>query len=888
MTAHRGAGAQVPRGTLRLQLHEGYTLDDAAENLGYFARLGVSHLYLSPITEARAGSTHGYDVVDHQRVAPALGGETALRRLAAGLREAGMGILLDIVPNHMAADPQNPWWRDVLANGRSSRWAGWFDIDWEAPGMAGKLLAPFLEKPYGEALACGDIRLSHETGQGFHLAVHGVAWPLAPASLSPGEPASVLRAHDPAQPSGRARLHALLERQHYRLAWWRCAAEIINWRRFFEISGLVGVRVENDEVFDAVHALALRLYAEGVIDGLRVDHVDGLAEPLSYCRRLRAAMATAGQGRPAGTVGAAPWIVVEKILAAGESLDDRWEVSGTTGYDFAADVGALLHDAAGEPCLFAGWAEVAADDRRPAAWVLDARRRLLERHFAAEREALLDVLARTAGHDPATRDWTRPAVGRALDTLLHHFPVYRTYVEGGPRVAGDQRWFDHALRGAEAVAREDDGVHGSLLGLLDGWLGGVEPRTVAAREAVRRFQQLTPPLAAKSLEDTVFYRYGCLLSRNEVGSDPEVFALDVNAFHQSNLSRAALAPRGLLATATHDHKRGEDVRARLAVLSEIPEEWMHACRAWLRADAQYMPDAGPALSFRYMLLQTLVGAWPPELSAADPAGVERYFERLGEWAVKALREGKQGSGWFAPDTVREEACLEYLRRMAPGQPAHAVLVQVEAFVRRLEPAAIANGLLQVALRMTSPGVPDLYQGTEFRDFSLVDPDNRRPVDYGRRAEALRSAEQVDGMEGVGPVFEPARWPAAAWSDGRVKQALIAALLSLRHDHADAFSSAYRPIPVEGGGDGGLLAFSRGDDVVVVAGVKCASKLQSGSDGMPTLPADHWAGASVSLPAAPAEWRDVLRGRLLYAPAPRVRIADLLTGFPLSVLCREAG
>ncbi len=889
MTGHHGGGGEVmPRATLRLQLHEGYTLENATDDLGYFARLGVSHLYLSPITQARAGSTHGYDVVDHRRVAPALGGESALRCLAARARQAGMGILLDIVPNHMSTDPENAWWRDVLALGRSSAWADWFDIDWEAPRLEGKLLTPFLEKPYGEALRRGDIRLSHETGEGFYVAVHGVAYPLAPASKPTGGTASVLAAHDPLEPSGRQRLHKLLERQHYRLAWWRCAAESINWRRFFEVSGLVGVRVEVDDVFDAVHELVLRLYAEGLIDGLRVDHVDGLARPLAYCQRLRTALMQAGQRRPMGAAGGAPWIVVEKILAPGESLDERWAVSGTTGYDFAADAGALLHDAAGEPCMFAGWAALAADDRKPGAWVVDARRQLLERHFAAERDGLLDALAGLAQRDPDTRDWTRPAVGRALDALLCHFPTYRTYVEDGPRVASDQRWFDQARRGAEAAAYEDDALHGALFPLLDCWLGAAAPSTAEAREAVRRFQQLTPPLAAKSLEDTVFYRYGCLLSRNEVGSDPGVFAVDVDAFHRSNVSRAAAAPRGLLATASHDHKRGEDVRARLAVLSEIPEEWMHACRGWLRADAANMLDTGPALSFRYMLLQTLVGAWPPELSAEDVAGVERYFDRLGQWAIKALREGKQCSSWFAPDTVIEAICLEYLQRMAPGQPLHAVLVKAEAFVRRIEPAAIANGLLLVALRMTCPGVPDLYQGTEFRDFSLVDPDNRRPVDYRTRSEALRSIQDTGGTDCVRAVFDPSRWPAAAWSDGRVKQALIAAMLSLRREHADAFSSGYRPLPVEGHDDGRLLAFSRGDDVVVLAGVKCVSKLGADRNGMPTLPADYWAGASIPLPGAPGEWRDALRGRLLYATTSRVRVADLLAGFPLAVLCRQRG
>lgn len=873
----------APRATVRLQLHEGYTLEDARGDLGYFSRLGASHLYLSPVTRARAGSTHGYDVIDHNLVSPALGGEGALTRLAAEARTAGMGILLDIVPNHMAADPENEWWRDVLARGRASPWADWFDIDWHAAGLDGKVLAPFLEKPYGEALRCGDIRLEHDSASGFRVAVHGNAYPLAPGTVPLGDPAAVLAEHDPGRPAGRERLHALLEKQHYRLAWWRCAAEIINWRRFFEVSGLVGVRVENDDVFNAVHRLVLRLYAEGIVDGLRVDHVDGLARPLAYCRRLHEAMKIAGARRPAGLASATPWIVIEKILAPGEELDERWCVSGTTGYDFAADVGALLHDGGGESCLFAGWSQIAGDDRPPREWVVQARRQMLERHFVAERDALLDVLARMASANVTTRDWTRAATGRALAALLCHFPVYRSYVEDDARAPADQRWFDEALRGAEALARDDDGLHEALLMQLDRWLGGEAPVGGDAREAVRRFQQLTPPLAAKSLEDTAFYRYGCLLSRNEVGSDPGVFALEPDAFHQGNIRRAAVAPRGLLATATHDHKRGEDVRARLAVLSEIPEEWLYSCRSWLRADASDGPGPEAELSFRYMLLQTLVGAWPPGLSAEDAAGVKRYFERLAEWVVKALREGKQQSGWFAPDTVHEEACLEYLWRMAPGGPAHSVLGQVEAFVRRLEPAAVGNGILQVALRMTCPGIPDLYQGTEFRDFSLVDPDNRRPVDYRLREETLASASSD-----ARAVFEPGRWPPDAWYDGRVKQALIAALLRLRRDRPDAFAAGYRPLEVLGGHERQLLAFSRGGDVVVVAGVKCAARMRADAGGAPALPADHWGSAAVMLPATPGNWRDVLRGQSLRALSASARAADLMVGFPLAVLCRDQG
>ncbi|NYT22364.1 malto-oligosyltrehalose synthase [Alcaligenaceae bacterium] len=887
-----GTRAAGPRATLRLQLHAGYTLDDVRGDLPYFSRLGVSHLYLSPVSQARRASTHGYDVVDHGRVDAARGGEEALRRLAGAARRAGMGILLDIVPNHMAADPDNAWWWDVLARGRESAWAACFDIDWDASSPPGRILAPFLARPYADALRRGDIRLVRTANLGPHIVAHEIPYPLAPASLAAlGEGDAMLAAHDPARAEGRARLHDLLERQHYRLADWRCAARHINWRRFFEVSGLIGVRVECPRVFDLVHDLPLRLYAEGIIDGLRIDHVDGLAWPLAYCRRLRAALEALRPSRPSSALAGPPWVVVEKILAPGESLDDRWAADGTTGYDFAGDVGALQHDGRGESPLFAAWARLAGDGRPARAWRLEARQEMLDRHFIAERNALLDALLRRARADAAAgvrgpldtpRVPERLPVGRALDALLRHFPTYRSYVEEGPRTAADRFWFGQALEGARADA--DGGGYAALLPLLDRWLGGAAPVSANERRAVRAFQQLTPPLAAKSLEDTVFYRYGCLLSRNEVGSDPAVFALTPDAFHAANVARAARTPRGLLATATHDHKRGEDARARLAVLSEIPGEWLEACGTWLDEGAGDAASAVPA--FRYMLLQTLAGGWPPGLSATDAAGLRPYFDRVAAWVVKALREGKQLSGWFDPDPAQEEACLAYLESMAPGGSRHDLLTRIEDFVRRIEPGAIANGLIQAALRLTCPGIPDLYQGTEFRDFSLVDPDNRRPVDFAARSGALRNYEEGRGGAAAHrPLFDSGRWPAHAWADGRVKQALVAELLGLRRRCPEAFEGGYRPLAPIGGPPGRLLAFGRGDSVLVIAGVKCAAPMRFDATGMPSLGPAYWEGAALSLPAAPDGWRDVLRGRR-WPETPPPRVAELLAGFPLAVLCRE--
>ncbi|MFA5665238.1 malto-oligosyltrehalose synthase, partial [Castellaniella sp.] len=845
--------------TLRLQLNADYTLDDARSDLPYFSRLGVSHLYLSPISQARRGSTHGYDVVDHSQVDVARGGEDALRRLACTARRAGMGLLLDIVPNHMATDPDNLWWWDVLAQGSKSAWAKCFDIQWSTPGLQGRMLAPFLARPYEDALTLGDIRLAHSNERGLHILASGLPYPLAPGSLDrPLDVDTVLAAHDPGAAAGRARLHTLLERQHYVLADWRSAALRINWRRFFEVSGLIGVRVECPQVFGLVHALPLRLYAEGVIDGLRIDHVDGLAWPLAYCRRLRAAMEAARTHRPHAAPPGPPWVVVEKILAPGESLDERWAVDGTTGYDFAGDVGALQHAVQGERRLFAAWAGIAADRRPVEAWLSEARQELLDRHFVAERQRLLDALlllaaenagSETAPQGKAHRFAPQSPLGHVLDALLRHYPTYRSYVEDGPRTVVDQYWFDRALKKAE-----DDNVdHTALLERLDRWLGAAAPVSDVGRRVVQAFQQLTPPLAAKSLEDTVFYRYGCLLSRNEVGSDPSVFSLSVEAFHAANEARASRAPRGLLATATHDHKRGEDARARLAIVSEIPDEWLNVHPEWSEAGNRG-GVTGPSASvaaFRYMLLQALMASWPPDLSADDRPGVQLYFERMGTWAVKAMREGKQLSSWFHPDALQEEAGLDYLQSLAPGGARHERLKCLECFVRRLEPGAIANGLIQAALRLTCPGVPDLYQGTEFRDFSMVDPDNRRPVDFHARAVALQAAD-AQGQ----PLLATGRWPASAWTDGRVKQALIALLLRLRRGHGGDFAAGYQPLYATGVPGQHLLAFGRGRGILVVAAVKCASHMRFDGQGRPELPAGHWKDARFALPAGP-DWYDVL-------------------------------
>jgi (1->4)-alpha-D-glucan 1-alpha-D-glucosylmutase len=917
--------ATPPRATVRLQFHAGFTLDDAVPLVPYFATLGISHVYASPVLKARPGSTHGYDIVDHGQINPELGGEPALRRLVDALHAAGLGLILDIVPNHMGVGgSDNAWWLDVLEWGRQSHFASFFDIDWEPPdrSLQNKLLAPFLGAPYGEVLASGDLALDFNAVTGrFHARYFEHWFPIAPQHYThvlraAGDPAledlaqhfgriglhlrnreaareaadegarqlralagtpaiaAILAAFDAREEAGRDRLHRLLERQHYRLAWWRAAADEINWRRFFDITSLAGLRVEVPAVFDATHALVFRLYAEGAIDGVRIDHVDGLADPRGYCRKLHRSMQALRPDVP-------PLIWVEKILAPFEALRTDWLVAGSTGYDFMDEASGVLHDPAGEAPLTALWT---GETHRPAAFDLEARearRQILRDNLSSELNATAAALKRVAIRDLRTRDFTLTALRRALVEVLVHFPVYRLYVAGTGRSAEDKRILDWSLAGARRTVRATELP---LLDLLDGWLGGEALRSLPPalrRErlaAAVRFQQLSAPTAAKSVEDTAFYRYGRLISRNEVGSDPTRFAVTPQSFHGSARARAKNFPASLLATATHDHKRGEDCRARLAVLSELPEAWATAVHRWMRLNATLRRDiaGGPAPgpSAQLMLYQTLVSAWPLGLSPQDEAGVQAFLERVADWQLKALREAKRRTDWAVPNTEYETACRDFLFAcMAPDRPSH-LRQDIADFAARIASAGAANGLAQLVLRCAAPGIPDLYQGTEFWDLSLVDPDNRRPVDWAARVQRL--AEAGD--------------PAALlpqWQDGRVKQAVLHRALALRQARPAVFAEGdYLPLTVEGPQAAHVLAFARrhrGDCAIAIVTRLPAALL--GEAPLPLVPAAEWRGTELVLPPSTATraWREVLTGAGFGASSDRLPVAELLSRLPVALL-----
>ena len=924
----RGARPMKPiSATARLQFHQDFTLADATKLVPYFDQLGISHLYASPLLKARAGSTHGYDIVNHNEINPELGGEDALRTMVAALRERGMGLILDIVPNHMGVGgDDNAWWLDVLEWGRASPYAEYFDIDWDPPDptLRGRMLAPFLGSAYGECLQAGELALKFDEADGrLYVAYHSHRFPITPrdyasvlltvggpleaparafADLAPGGRAAVrqaaraareellqptyaaaiaeaLLAYSAATPEGLERLHRLLERQNYRLSWWRAATDEINWRRFFDVNGLAGVRQEVPQVFEDTHRTVFRLYAEGAIDGVRIDHVDGLAYPREYCRKLRRRLDTLQQERPPGLRGQRAIIWIEKILAPHERVAADWLTDGATGYDFMSDVAAVLHDPAGEAPLTELWT---SNTGRPGDFEVEAqaaRRHILRESLSSELFNTATALHRIARRNLLTRDYTLTGIRNTLVELLVHFRTYRIYAGAAGIGEVDQRQMDWAMAGARRTVRTADLP---LLELIGDWLSGKGMRGAKAgtarqewQRAMVKFQQLSAPTAAKSVEDTAFYRYGRLLSRNEVGSEPSQFAISPAAFHAINRERQRRLPLALLATATHDHKRGEDTRIRLAVLSEIPADWQNALQRWTRLNASLKRDLdGPAPdgADELMLYQTLVAAWPLGLAADDAQGLKAFGDRVGGWLEKALREAKRHSGWAVPNTDYEAACHAFLAAcLDPGRP---VCGEIGAFAHRIALPGAVNGLTQAVLRLTCPGIPDLYQGAEFWDFSLVDPDNRRPVDFAARERALAANEDPASL-------------LAHWRDGRVKQAIIARALAFRARTPGLFTSgAYAPLALDGPAADHLLAFSRIHEgrAAIVLAMRLAATIEL-VDGVPFAHAAYWRETKVAMP------RNLGGRRLLsvFGKAPdtvigaRLEVGRILYDLPVALL-----
>ena len=863
----------APRATMRLQFHRGFGFANAVPLVGYFAALGISHLYASPIMTAQPASMHGYDVVDPTQVNPELGGEEAYLRLVRELRQHEMGVIVDVVPNHMAVGSGNPWWTDVLANGRGSRYAKFFDIDWEPddPHLRGKVLLPVLGRPYGEALADGEIKLqrNQDTDEVF-VGYFDHVFPVAATAAHRVRESSV-EAYDPALTDGRERLHELLENQHYRLGWWRSANDEINWRRFFDINELAALRMEDDEVFEAVHAKVFELYSRGFIDGLRVDHIDGLAQPGEYCRKLRARLRELQATRPAALTNGDPYFVVEKILSRSEMLPHEWETDGTTGYDFMDEVNALQHDAAGEAALTRLWQHISGKTDDFDAKEETARREIIERSFSSQRESTVHAFDRVMQSDLDTRDISRAAIRRCLTEILAHFPVYRIYARVDRASRPDIVFLSQAVAGALKTCLPVDRWLVEKLGV---WLGGKRIYDNADRKqniALARFQQLSAPLCAKAVEDTAFYRYGRLISRNDVGFDIRRFNLPVAEFHQRMVQRQANFPLSMLATATHDHKRGEDVRARLAVLSEFSTEWDEAVERWIGLSESWSVGmTRPSPADLAILFQTIVGAWPMTLTSADVSALADYAKRIVAWQQKALREAKLHSDWAVPNEAYELGASAFISRLFSG-PSD-ILNEISDFARRMMPAGAINGLAQVLLKLTAPGVPDIYQGTEFWDLSLVDPDNRLPVDFAVRQKSMQPFSREELLQ--------------TWTDGRIKQFMIAQVLAVRKNNPGVFSGAdYLPLEILGPMAEHLVAFARRAHGSCAITVICKSIVGFlAEDRSLVVPAKHWRNTRICIPASlQGEFSDAFNIGHVIAARSQIEAKELLADFPVALL-----
>lgn len=965
----RPAGASIPRCTYRLQLNSCFGFRQAAALVPYLSRLGASHVYCSPYLKARAGSPHGYDVIDHNQLNPEIGSREDFEAFVAALRVHGMGHILDIVPNHVGVlGTDNAWWNDVLENGEASLFADFFDIEWQpaAAPLAGKVLIPILTCSYGEALEQGELGIRFERGRGcFVVCYQDHVLPLSPRSyprilddaLGPetddamtdadrnelqslvtafgnlpprrGAPASAIRdrhrdkeihkrrlaqlcdsspacarrieaalqtlAGVPGEPESFNGLHAILEAQAYRLAYWRVAADEINYRRFFDINDLAALRMENAPVFEATHRLVLDLVAARQLDGLRIDHVDGLLDPRRYFERLqqRAAALLATPFATTANDELPLYVVVEKILAPHERLPGSWKVHGTTGYDFANSVNGLFIEPGAVRRIGRFWHSfTGAQDEWPDV-AYESRRLVLHTALASELTVLANELARIAQANWHTRDYTLTTLREALAAIMASFPVYRTYTEEAASDTG-RRYVDWAV--AQAKRRSPaadqtifDFVRTALLGEAPGRASPALCGQVLA--FARRAQQLTGPVNAKGVEDTAFYRYTRFVALNEVGGDPGAPGGGVQAFHRANAQRAERWPHGMLASSTHDSKRSEDVRARLNVLSEIPGEWRLAVRRWSRLNRSRSVRVddlpAPSRADEFLLYQTLVGTWPTEMP--DESALAAYRERIEQYMLKAIREAKLRTSWLNPNQPYEAAVVQFVRALLSGPDGNLFLEALQELVLRVAPAGRWNSLAQLLCKLTAPGVPDIYQGNELWDFSLVDPDNRRPVDFAQRMRLLAEMESTAGRGADGR--ELLRSLLESPEDGRCKLFLTWRTLRHRAQHDELFRhGSYVPLAPHGNRAGNLITYARctaGDALIVVA-PRLTAKLTGGRGGAP-VGEEPWGDTTIRLPAqlSRANLSSVLDDTAVTVSREGgrawLRVSEVLDGFPVALL-----
>jgi (1->4)-alpha-D-glucan 1-alpha-D-glucosylmutase len=950
--------SRLPVSTYRLQLNGQFTMPDAAAVVPYLDQLGITDLYSSPILAARPGTTHGYDICDHSRINPQLGGDAGLDELAAQLQSHQFGYILDFVPNHMSIDEtQNLWWRDVLENGPSSPFAHYFDIDWEPvkSELRGKVLLPILGDQYGNALDTGQLQIDYHGGD-FWLRYFDHNLPLNPRHLPIlfrydlnvlqaempvndshlGEFLSILvhldhlpaeTTTDPGLVAERQRekevakrrlatlleesprirrhiednirrfngkpgdaasfdlLHELLEAQPYRISFWRTAMHEINYRRFFDINDLAGIRMEDRGVFQNAHELVLGWIRQGIVTGLRLDHVDGLFDPAAYFRQLHESCGETCR----------IYVVAEKILSPGERLRDDWAIHGTTGYDFLNTVNSVFVDRAGAHEFRKLYTRIRGTPGVFSEVAYASKKLIVATSMASELYILAHDLNRISESDRHYRDYTLSSLQDALTEVVACFPVYRTYFHS-------TGWDEFDLRNVEVAIqtalRRNLAMEGSIFQFIREMLLPERKLKLSEQQYERRmrfamkFQQYTGPVQAKGLEDTAFYRYGPLVSLNEVGGDPGYFGISVQEFHQANRERLERFPLSVLATSTHDTKRGEDARARLNILSEIPKTWREMVTRWARINSSARTpvrgDMAPDRSDEYLYYQALLGAWPADCGDHPEAD---FVKRMRQYMHKATQEKKVQTSWINPSADYDAAVANFVEQTLAGTRSKPFLAQFLPFEQRIAFLGMMNSLSQLILKIASPGVADFYQGAELWDVSLVDPDNRRPVDFAVRASQLEqmlpllcdSSPRFDMTAAVTEMLEH-------WTDGRIKQFLTAAGLRFRRQHSDLFLRGdYVPITVAGKHADHVVSFARtlGQDVVLAVAPRLVATLV-GPEGRWPFGQSVWDDTELELSGAsqPGSYRNLFTGAELTLPPEnrgRVGVADVLGVCPVALL-----
>ncbi len=921
-----------PCATYRLQFHEEFRFEDGTALVPYLSSLGISHVYASPIFRASPHSRHGYDICDHNELNPEIGTQADFDAFVETLHQHSMGLILDFVPNHMGiAEQRNPWWWDVLENGHASPFARYFDIEWHPlkTAMENKVLLPILGDQYGRILEGGEFQIQFAAGA-FTLHYHETVLPLDPQSTRvilrraaeqmepvPDELASILTAldnlpsrmeSDPARITERGRekgiirerlarfctaepsvneivvktldewcdssagtavhdrLDALLSMQAYRLSYWRVAAEEINYRRFFDINTLAAICVELPEVFDATHRLLLQLVAEGKVNGVRIDHIDGLALPLAYLETLRDRLAEASGGTP--------YLVVEKILGKGEALPVEWPIHGTTGYEFAIQALQVLIDPKAEAVLTECYGKATGRRADYREVIYQSKLLIMEASMASEVNMLGILLSRVAESHRWYRDFTVNALTAAVREVIACFPVYRTYlVPGSPVREADIKVIIAALAQAR---RRNPALERSVFEFLRHVLlppaEDLHPVDEELRRAfVLKFQQCTSPIMAKGVEDTAFYLYNRHVALNEVGGNPGSHGISVEQFHKQSLVRQTDFPHSMLGLSTHDTKRSEDVRARIAALSELPKEWTGAVRRWslinrkfkTQVDGEVAPDSNE----EFLIYQTLLGSWPLQ----PPTGrhLQDYIQRVQDYMVKALHEAKVNSSWIEPNERWDEAVKTFVATLLTPDRQHRFLASFEALACRVAGLGMVNSLAQTVLKLTQPGMPDTYQGTETWDLSLVDPDNRRVVNYDHRRELLAAGGTAAEM-------------LEHWRDGRIKLMIVQRLLQYRRSHPRLFAEgSYEPLVAEGERNDHCIVYERrleAENLLVVL------PRLTGSLGFPPV-GDCWFGTHIIPRARPAQWRNILTGSVIF-DGSALPLSEVLAEWPVAVLVAE--